>query len=954
MATQRANVESIYRLSPLQEGILYHCLESKSPGVYHVQFHCVYRGLQPTHLIEAWQAVTMRHPVLRTLFTWQRREQPLQVVRAHCALPIEQVDWRDADDEEQSRRWESYLLRDRDRGFNLERAPLMRLALARLSDDAYHFLCSFHHLILDGSSMRLILHEVATLYTASVRNQAASLPQAPGFEDFIAWLHQRDVTADEAFWRDTLDGARVGTPFRLDGDGGASRSDVVATALDADQYQNLREFARKQRITLNTAIVGAWAKVLGVYTASDEVIVGATVSGRPTELPNVEHMAGLFINSLPIRVPLAAPCTVVDWLRALQQRQVALHPFQHTALTDIHRFAGVTPGTRLFDALVVFENMLDAAPKGNYEAGIVAHQGDYSEFSHYPLALLVIPGETLELRAVHDRARFSHQNVARLLRSLSSVLESMAHEPELPLAELELVPKSERKELAKRFNQTAHDLGVTRCMHQMIAHQARHAPEAIAVRDSEHAITYRSLLYEANQLATALRARGVSDGVLVPMLMNRSCEAVIAIIAIWQAGGAYVPIDPDWPVERIGQVLDDVAQSSELPVVLCGRDVNQTLGVHQSRVLHSDASFVENEAFGQAPSCDPDQLAYVIYTSGSTGQPKGVMVTHANLFNSTRAREVFYPTSPHAFLMLSPLATDSSIAGLFWTLACTGTLLLPRKRMEQNLAELGAFISTHGATHMLCLPSLYATMLEHCDLDALSSLNTIIVAGEACAASVLEQHRSRTISASLFNEYGPSEATVWAIAASLNDVDIRRRVPIGTPIANTTAFVLDEQQRPVPLGAPGELYIGGLNVARGYLSHPQQTRDRFISCPFGDDGGRLYRTGDRVRQREDGMIEFLGRIDNQVKIRGYRVELEEIESTLRLHPDVAEVAVTLVDSTATLDVGDPIHLAHKLESLDPQTANRLLDEVEKMSNAQADARLTRLRQRESESHHHDP
>jgi amino acid adenylation domain-containing protein len=943
MVTARANVESIYRLSPLQEGILYHCLESRVAGVYQVQYDCVYQGVDPALLATAWDMAAARHPALRTLFTWERRDKPLQVVRAQVTLPWENQDWRGVDDQERSRRWRSHLQRDRDRGFDLERAPLMRFALIRLGDERYRFLWSFHHLILDGSSMRLVADEVSRIYSSLARGEQPSLAPARPFEDFIAWLDARDLSAERDFWRDSLAGVRAPTPLALEGEGGPRRVAVTSHVIPADAHRALGEQARRERITLNTLVVGAWCRLLGVHARADEVVVGTTVSGRPPDLPGIESMAGMFINTLPLRIPLDPDAKVGDWLRDIQGRQLALREHEQSSLVDIRRASEVPPGVPLFESIVVFENMPSRDDSVAREPAIVPREAEYTEYSNYPLALLVVPGDVLELRAVHDPAQFSTRATARLLEELGVTLERLGRSFGTTLAKIDVLPDWERERALGELNDTAIDLGKPCCIHEVIEHQAQRNADAIVVIDDGRSLTYADLVDEAGRLAVLLRGRGVAVDVPVPILMDRSVGAIVAMMAAFKAGGVYVPLDPQWPADRIGQVVEDLAAAGPLPVIVSTRALRGLLGSHEERALCVDEVSLPENLDGPPTPGDPDRLAYVVYTSGSTGAPKGVMVSHANLHNSTLVRDRFYPQPPEAFLLLSPLSTDSSFAGLFWTLCTGGTLLLPRHRIEQDLDELSSFVSRHRASHVLCLPSLYAALLESADPQGLASLRTVIVAGEACTPAVIHRHRETLPGAALYNEYGPSEGTVWATAARLDDADTSRPIVIGAPVGNTTAYVLDGRLQPVPLAAPGELCIGGANVALGYLNQPERTAGRFVPAPFLAPGARLYRTGDLVRRREDGQLEFLGRVDNQVKVRGYRVELEEIETVLATHEAVSEVVVALADSDATEIPMSVAQLTRELDALDSADANALMAEIESLSPADVEARLASSR-----------
>ena len=453
-------------------------------------------------------------------------------------------------------------------------------------------------------------------------------------------------------------------------------------------------------------------------------------------------------------------------------------------------------------------------------------------------------------------------------------------------------------------------------------------------------MSYRALDEQAQKTAIQLTNLGVHDNVPVPILLERSVAALVALFAVLKAGGAFVPLDPAWPADRIQRILGDLEADRPLVAVITSSALSESLDIAANKLLLVDApvsvsvsvsaSYERRIAEGLA-----EQLAYIIYTSGSTGTPKGVMVSHANLFNSTRARARFYPDEPGTFLLLSPLAADSAMVGVFWTLCCGGTLLLARHRGEQDPMELCRFASTHAATHMLCLPSLHSALLEFGSAERLASLKAVIVAGEACTRDLVERHHQQLPDTALFNEYGPSEATIWATATRLDASEHSPLVSIGRPIANTVVYILDDALRPVPVGVAGELFIGGDNLARGYHGSPDLTAERFVMVAIdGQPAMRMYRTGDLARWREAGDIEFLGRVDLQVKIRGNRVELEEVEAVLNTHPAVSESAVYLL-GTDSAGLPGVVHetLFAALFAMPQEQAEIVLCELERMPDA---------------------
>jgi len=936
----KQNIEAIYRLSPMQEGLLFHSLEAARSGVYFNQFACTLEGpVDVGRFQAAWDAAAKRHPVLRSLFTWERHDQPLQIVRNRVTLPWTHLDWRNNDLTRQEQLWRAFLEEDRSRGFRLEQAPVVRFALIRVAETRTRFLWSFHHIVLDGWSVRLVFDEVLQIY--SQNEQSPPLAPAVPFAAFIAWLDEADAGPAKAFWTETLKGFESATPLPAatapehQAESSHSSASVRARKLSAALSARLSTTARKGRLTLNTVLVGAWAILLGRYSGQDDIVFGTTVSGRAIDLEGAERIAGPMLNTLPLRVRIQADQPLAAWLRDLQSRQASLRGFEQTPLSAIQRWGELPAGQSLFETILVFESFpsRDGAEKAESEVRVAGEE--FFEWSNYPLALLVVPGECLSLILVYDSGRFSETAIDRLLTHLETLLEGMAADLNRPLSELSMIADDERRLVLETWNETQQAFPGDVSIQALIEPWSLKRPEALAVVSDGEELSYAELDQRVKRLARRLKYLGVGRDKGVPVFMERSTAAIVAILAAIYAGGAYVPVDPSYPEERVRQVLDDVAEAFRAtggrPVILTQVHLMARVPVGDYDVIAVDrdgaGSQDSDSPVTRAPVA-PGNLAYIIHTSGSTGRPKGVMVSHRSLVNSTHARMSAYPEPLTSFLLLSSIATDSSVAGIFWALSSGATLVLPGGRQEQDIQQLAALIDARRVTHLLCVPSLYGLILENDDLSRLNSLRSVLVAGEACSTSLVRRHHHLLPAVALYNEYGPTEGTVWATVARLEP---GKPVTIGRPIANVALYVLDEDRAPVPVGLPGELYIGGEGVARGYLNQPDLTERSFVPNLFRPDRkARLYRTGDRVRHTPEGEIEYLGRVDNQIKVRGFRVEPEEVERSLARHPGIDEVVVVL-SRPGPRDgaiAEDPGTLADAIGALGLVAADRLLTEME--------------------------
>ena len=948
------NVEDVYPLSPTQEGMLFHTLNAPKSGVYFNQYTCIlYGDLNVSAFKKAWQQVVDRHPVLRAAFLWEGLDEPLQVVRQQVKIYWEDGDWQDLSPIEGQARLRAFLQADRERGFQLAQAPLMRLALIQLNQDTHQFIWSFHHLLSDGWSTHLLLKEVFAFYEALYRRKNLHLKRPRPYRDYIAWLQQKDLSKAEIFWRQILKDFTSPTSlkvergrWKVDSDEDFPSSlggsyDKQQIALSEATTAALQSIARDGQLTLNTLVQGVWALLLSRYSGENDVVFGITVSGRPADLVGVEEMVGLFINTLPVRVQVSSEDLVLPWLKEIQAQQVETRQYEYSPLVEVQGWSDLPRGVPLFESIVVFENYPLAASLQEQDSSLEIRDVRYLERSNYPLAVLAVPGPQLQLIIIYNCSRFDAAVITRMLGHLRNLLEGIAANPNQCLLDLPIVTKAERHQLLVEWNQTEAEAPRNQCWNQLFEAQVERTPEAVAVVCGNRRLSYRELNCQANQLAHYLRGLGVGPDVLVGIYVERSLEMVVGLLGILKAGGAYVPLDPDYPKDRLAFMLED----AQVSVLLTQNRLATKLPDHKAKLVSLDADPGEAEDSAKRNwqvirqqstenlenDVTVENLAYVIYTSGSTGQPKGVMITHQNLVHSTVARIKFYVQPIRSFLLLSSFAFDSSVAGIFWTLCQGGTLCIPEENLHKDTSYLAGLIQQNNVSHLLCVPSLYQHLLAT-ERSLLRSLTTVIVAGEVCPVGLVKAHFTALSETSLFNEYGPTETTVWSTVFDCRAAIEATTVPIGRPIANAKIYVLDAALQPVPVGVPGELYIGGAGVACGYLNRPELTDERFIPNPFGED--HLYRTGDLVRYLADGNLEFLGRNDHQVKIRGYRIELDEIESVLTQHPAVKQ-AVVVAKGKSDKGAGSIDHqktedLAMRILSLGPEKADELITSVENL------------------------
>ena len=1246
-----------YRLSPMQEGMLFHHLQAPASGVNVEQLLCsLHESVQVDALMKAWEKIVERHAVMRTSFQWEDCTQPLQIVHDRVDLPFKVTDWRELVADGQKEELDRYLKDDRAAGFEWDRAPLMRVALFQLADDDYKLVWSFHHALLDGRSFHVVLNEVFQVYDASRQDQELQFPAVRPYADYLRWLEALDLSKAEHYWGSVLKDFSAATPLpsaEVGGDGAGSGEQEIR--LSEKTTEALVRLCKREGLTLNTAVQGAWGLLLSRYAGSKDVVFGATRACRSFS-EDAASMVGTFINTLPVRVAISDEMLMFDWLRQIRASQIAAREYEHTPLALIQSWSGVTPGTPLFESILVFENYLLNSKMHSQTLNWKGREVYLLERTNYPLTLYGYAEPELILKFSYHTNRFDGSSVGRMLGHLRTVLEAFARDRNVPLSDLAILTEGEQHQLLEDWNQTSLNYPREKRIHDLIEQQAARSPESVAVVFRDQQITCGDLNARANQLARFLLDQGLQPEDRVGILMQRSIDMMIALLAVLKAGGAYVPLDSSYPAERLRLVLSD----ARVPIVLTQANLRDSVSAQGARLIAVDVDWPEISGCSSVPietQFSSDNLAYVIYTSGSTGKPKGVMVTHRNVVNFfTAMDQKLGPQAKGVWLAVTSIAFDISVLELFWTLASgfrvilqeenydfpasgkaisstpatpidfslfyfasdesqggdkyrllmegarfadqhgfsaiwtperhfhafgglfpnpsvtsaalamitknvrirAGSVVLPlhdpvrvaeewavvdqlsqgrvgisfasgwhdrdfvfapenypdRKKimlrdMEtvralwrgesivrrsgsgkevkvslfprpvqaelpvwltaggdpqtfrmagesgvnllthllgqslddlkakiaiyrdgfqksgmpgnghvtlmlhafvgnsdeevealvrtpfcnylkssvdlmkqvakglgeefqnvtlteadlsaliehafdryfrtsglfgtpetclaivQKLKEMGVEeiaclvdfgidsetvlnnlenlrslaeksnqpvelgysipeqIVRHRVTHMQCTPSLARMIVDTAaGRQGLGLLQKLLIGGEALPVSLKnELHQSGPNE--LWNMYGPTETTIWSTMEKLDAQS--ETVSIGRPIANTSVFVLDEKQRPVPIGVPGELYIGGDGVVRGYLNREDLTAERFVALPLLTNAGRVYRTGDLVRYRPDGRLDFLGRLDHQVKIRGHRVELGEIEAALSSHPGVREVIVSAAD-----------------------------------------------------------
>nr|QEO74481.1 condensation domain-containing protein [uncultured bacterium] len=901
MLQEKAGRPQIYPLSFAQEGLWF--LDRLQPGnaAYNLPaaFRCTGR-LEVKALEQAFGEIVRRHETLRTTFGVEEG-RPVQIVAARGAAELSLVNLQDLPEAER----EAEVLRraagEGSRPFDLERGPLVRAKLLRLGEEEHVLLFTMHHIISDAWSIGILIKELATLYGAYVRGEESPLPELPvQYADYAAWQreHLRGEVLERQllYWREQLRGA----PATLELPTDSPRPPVQTTRgaqhrfeIPGPLFASLKSLCHRQAVTPYMLLLAAFQVLLARYTRQGDILVGTPVANRTQE--ETQELIGLFLNTLVLRADLSDDPTFIELLSRV--REAALGAFQHQG-APFEKVVGELGVERDLSRSPVFQVLfsLQNAPAEAFKLPgleISRLQVEKSTAQFDLMLFLWETGDGLMCSLEYNADLFERATAERIAAHYARLLEAAAADPGRRAGELPLLGEGERRQLLAQSRGQRADYPAGAHLHGLFEEQVRRTPDATALVFEGERLTYAELDGRADRLARRLRRTGVGPEALAAVLLERSVEMVVALLGVLKAGGAYVPLDPEYPAERVRFMLED----SGAPVVLTtSRLAGLVPGGHAARVVLLD---VEDEVEAEARADSDgevhgDNLAYVIYTSGSTGVPKGVGVTHAGICNRLFWMQKEYGLAGgERVLQKTPYGFDVSVWEFFWPLLTGATLVVARPGGHQDSDYLSELIAEQSITTLHFVPSMLRVFLESKKARRLASLRRVICSGEALPYD-LQRRFFESFDAGLHNLYGPTEASVDVTAWACERDGGRTSVPIGRPISNIEIYVLDEGMQPAPTNVPGEIYIGGVGLARGYVKRPGLTAERFVSNPFGDEpGARLYRTGDLGRRGPDGAIEFLGRLDHQVKLRGHRIETGEIEAALGRHPGVREAVVVL-------------------------------------------------------------
>ena len=863
-------------------------------------------SLNVDHLKISIQQLFLDNEILRSFYPVLDGRPVLKV--SNNLSDVRELDFSDFTDDKASAEIDKIMREQSASVFNLASSGLVKVSLLKRNAKSFILFFTIHHIIIDEWSMGILKEQLGSNYRKlseglNLENQSSIVR----FSDYAYWERNKNIdTVQLDYWKGILsdeipilnlqtDYNRPVTP--------AFKGKQYTHYLSAKRSSHILALTKKLETTPFVFLLTVYYILLQRYSGQEDILVGTPVSNRSVK--SLENILGFFIDTVVLRNKVDTSLSFSELVKIVKKNTLdafANKEVPFDALVKelkVERSLAINP---FFQVMFLYHPETKTPSFGDKVR--LAEQAEFdTEVAKFDLTLSISESEgLLALTFEYDTNLFEESTIARFLEHYQVLLNGITENPEVSIGKLPLLTENEKDFFLEKPTSYSNQFSSYNAIHHVMEDVCKTFAQNTAVSYKNQSLTYEELDSKASKLALSILKKTKKRNEIVGLCVDKSVDMIVGLLAILKAGCAYLPIDPKYPLERLSFILED----AHCDIIVTHSTLNALFEDSDNEIIavdHMDQAAIASAV--EMPKVNEEDIAYVIYTSGSTGKPKGVPISHKNIINSTAGRLAFYPNNPDAFLLMSSISFDSSKAGIFWTLCTGGNLIITENRIEQDISKIETLIEKHAVTHTLMLPSLYKLFLEHGTPSKLGSLNTVMVAGEACFRSLCDMHFDRLPNVNLYNEYGPTEATVWCIAHQIEKSDNSGIIPIGKAVADAKAYLLDKNLKLVPYGAVGEIYIGGPGLAKGYINRAELSERAFITNPYGiGSAEKIYKTGDLGRFRSDGAIEFLGRADHQVKIRGFRVELDEIEKAISINNSVTNVVVMVEESREAIDMID--------------------------------------------------
>ena len=876
-------IKEIYLLTPMQEGMLFHKLLGKDKNAYFEQSSFRISGILEVELFEkSINKLIERYDVLRTIFIYEHQKRTRQVVLKEAKVKICFENISDLTSSEKTVFINGFKEKDKNKGFNLSKEISIRASIIKIDEENYIFILSFHHIILDGWSIPIILNELMYIYNALKKNMPLKLRKVNEYSNYIKWLEKQDKNEALVYWKKYLDGyeqqAQVSQIDKSFKDNKYINSEIKFS-IGRELTDKLKDIAGKNKITVNTIFQTVWGILLQRYNNVEDVVFGSVVSGRPAEIDGIENMVGLFINAVPVRIKSTVDKTFIELIKEVHDCSSASKKYEYVSLAKIQSSTSLKQ--QLIDNMLVFENYPVA--KYNNKSELKMELVEAIEQTNYNFNIIAGITDELFVKLNFNACIYEKQYVNMIAGHIKQIIKEVVENPEIKISEMEIISEEEKRKILLDFNDTKTEYPKHKTIHELFEEQVEKSPDNIAVVYENKELTYRELNEKSNSLARVLREKGVIAGSIVGIMVDRSLEMIIGIMGILKAGGAYLPIDPEYPQERIEYMLGD----SKTKILLTQYHLMDNVKFEGIIVNLEDEELYKGSKGNFEKVNSSKDLAYIIYTSGSTGRPKGSKVMHYNVNRVVKNTNYINITEEDIMLQLSNYAFDGSVFDIYGALLNGAKLILIKKETVTDISKLGYILINRKISIFFITTALFNTLVDN-NIECFRCIRKVLFGGEKISISHARKALEYMGPNKIIHVYGPTESTVFTTYYDINDIN--ENIPIGSPIANTKIYIIEKNDVLSAIGIPAEICIAGDGLIDGYLNNEELTAEKFRENPFVA-GERMFSTGDLGRWLPNGNIEFIGRIDNQVKIRGFRIELGEIENQLLKREWIKEAVV---------------------------------------------------------------